>query len=253
MRIHWNGKGNWIARLAALWPIGILLCCCSAMAAAYGAVGQSDGATMSCTHAAPGSITAALLCADKTEAMRQLDEAACFAGAAPAVVEVRNVWLVRESLPPNAAARDRTILLFMAECLVEAHSKTHPADAAEVSAVAYLRVALKDPNPQIAGVAMISLAPVLVKDDIDMIVRLASTESALAMPAVNAFSILCSAEAKAGIAAIQLVYAGSEQGNEIQRLVEGNAGLCGDNGRASRAEFSGKAFVPLPAPRGDER
>jgi hypothetical protein len=252
VRVQWDGKGNCIARLAALWPIGILLCCCSAMAAAYGVVGQSDEATMSCAHAAPGSITAALFCADKAEAMRQLDEAGCFAGA-PAVLEVRNVWLARESLLANAAARDRKIQLFMAECLVEAHSKTHSPNAAEVSAVAYLRAALKESDPQISGVAMIALAPVLAKDDIDMIVRLGSTQSALAMPAVTALSIACTPESKSGIAAIQSVYAGSEQGNEIQRLVAGNAGLCGDNGHARRAEFSGKVFVPLPAPRGNER
>jgi hypothetical protein len=177
--------------------------------------------------------------------MRQLDEAACFAGAAPAVMEVGKVWLARNLLSPNAAARDPMIQLFMAECLVEAHSKTHPPDAAETSAVAYLRASLKDPNSQIAGIAMISLAPVLIKDDIDTIVRLASTESALAMPAVTALSIPCTTEAKAGIAAIQSVYGGSEQGNEIQRLVEGNAGLCNGIGQPSR--------IRLPATLGNER
>jgi hypothetical protein len=179
--------------------------------------------------------------------MRQLDEAACFVGGAQ-VVEVRTVWLARESLPTNAAARDHTIQLFMAGCLVEAHSKTHPPDPAEVSAVAYLRSALRDPDPKIAGVAMISLAPVLAKDDIDIIVRLGSTEAALAMPAVTALSIPCTAAAKSGIAAIQSVYAGSEQGDEIQRMVEGNVGLCDD---ASRAAFPGK--VLSPAPRNNER
>ena len=88
--------------------------------------------------------------------MRHLDEAGCFVNDA-AKVEVRNVWLARESLPLNAAARDSTIQLFMAACLVEGHSKTHPPDPAEASTVVYLRSALRVPDPQIVGVAMISL------------------------------------------------------------------------------------------------
>jgi hypothetical protein len=229
---------------------------CSGTAPSCGGVAQSvvpksDEAIVSCARAAPRSITSALTCMDKTEAMRQLDEAGCFVGNAPEVVEVRNVWLARESLPASAAARDRTIQLFMAGCLVEAHSKTDPPDPAEISAVAFLRRALADPDPQIAGVAMISLAPVLTKDDVDAIVRLASTQSALVMPAVTALSLPCSAEAKSGVASIQSVYAGSAQDNEIRRLVEGNSGLCDDDGHASRAEFSGKVFLPLPAPRGN--
>jgi hypothetical protein len=207
---------------------------------------------MSCANASSATITAALVCSDKAEAMRQLDEAACFVKSA-AEVEVRNVWLARESLPLNAAARDRTIQLFIAACLVEGHSKTHPPDPAEASAVAYLRSALRDSDPQIAGIAMISLWPVLTKDDIDTVGRLASTQAALVMPAVTALSLRCTAEAKTGVATIQSIYAGSEQGNDIQRLVEGNAGLCDDEGHRRRAEFSGKVLLPMPAPRGSER
>jgi hypothetical protein len=231
-----------------------LFCCCLAMA--YGAVGQSTGAELNkpvglCTDAKSGSITAALICTDKKEAMQQLDEAGCFVGKAPAVVEVRNVWLSRESLPATAAARDPTVQLFMAECLVEAHSKAHPPDQAETSAAAYLRSALRDPDLQIAGIAMISLAPVLTKDDIATVVGRASTESALAMPAVTALSLACTAEAKFAITTIQSAYAGSAQGNEIQTLVEGNAGLCDEDRHAGRAEYSGKVFVPVP--RANER
>jgi hypothetical protein len=212
---------------------------------------KSDHEILSCAHAAPGSITAALTCIDKAEAMRQLDEAGCFVGNAPAVAEVRKVWLARESLPASAAARDRTIQLFMAGCLVEARSRTKPADVAEVSALAFLRGALKDPDPQIAGVAILSLALLLTQDDIAMIVRRASTESALVMPAVTALTLPCTVEAASGIVVIQSAYAGSERGNEISRLVEGNAGLCDDEGHASRAVFPGKVLVP--APLGNER
>jgi hypothetical protein len=215
--------------------------------AAKSIVPRSDEAVISCERAAPGSITAALTCADKSEAMRQLDEAGCFVNNA-AEVEVRNVWLARKSLPATAAARDHTIQLFMAGCLVEAHSKTHPADPAEVSAVAYLRIALKDPDPQTAGIAMMSLWPVLTQDDVAIIVKRASTESALVMPAVTALTLQCTAEAKSGVATIQSVYAGSEQGNQIRRLIEGNAGLCDHDGHARRAAFPGKVLVPLPAP-----
>jgi hypothetical protein len=188
----------------------------------------------------------ALTCMDKTEAMRQLDEAGCFVGNASAVIEVRNVWLARKSLPAGAAARDRTIQLFMAGCLVEAHSKTNPPDPAEVSAVAFLRRALADPDPQIAGIAMISLAPVLTQDDIAAIVKRASTESALVMPAVTALSVPCTVEGASGIAVIQSVYAGSERGDEIQRMVQGNAALCSDDGHVRSAESSGRVFVPAP-------
>jgi hypothetical protein len=214
--------------------------------AAKSIVPRSDEAVISCERAAPGSITAALTCIDKTEAMGRLDEAGCFVANAPAVVEVRNVWLARESLPASAAARDHTIQLFMAACLVEAHSKLKPADAAELSAVAFLRHALADPDPQTAGIAMLSLAPVLVQDDIAIIVERASTESALVMPAVTALSFPCTVEAASGIAKIQSVYAGSERGSEIQRLVEGNAALCDDEGHANRAAFSGEVLVPAP-------
>ena len=220
----------------------LLLCCFSAPPSA---IGKSDDAVTFCVDARPGSITAALVCSDRAQAMRRLDEAGCFVGAAPAVGEVRKVWAVHESLPEGAAARDREIRLFMAACLLEAHSKTDPPDATEVSAVAFLRRALADPDPQIAGVAMISLWPVLTQNDIDTIVRRASTESALVMPAVTALTMPCNVEAKSGIAVIQSAYAGSERGTEIQKLVEGNVGLC-DDGHARRAEFSGKVFVPAP-------
>jgi hypothetical protein len=241
---------NPAARMAFCW---LLISYCSSAAVADEDTDKSHEAVVSCARAAPGSITAALTCIDKAEAMRQLDEAGCFVGNAPAVVEVRKVWLARESLPASAAARDHTIQLFMAGCLVEAHSKTKPPDAAEVSAVAFLRRSLADLDPQIAGVAMMSLAPVLSQDDIDIIVRRASVQAALVMPAVTALSLPCTVEAASGTAKIQSAYAGSEQGNEIQRLVEGYADLCDDDGHARRAEFSGKVLVPLPAPRGNER
>jgi hypothetical protein len=151
------------------------------------------------------------------------------------------VWLARESLPPDAAARDRTIQLFMAECLVQAHSKTDSPDAVAVSAIAYLRAALRDSDAQIAGIAMLSLGPLLTKDDIDIIVRLGSTDSALAMPAVTALGVACTAEAKSGIAAIESVYAGSQQGSDIRRLVAGNAALCDENSQSSRTRFTGTA------------
>src|SRR5271157_389849 len=198
-----------------IWRNVLILFCCFS-ATVYSAVGHSSGLESNrpvglCMDARPGSITAALICADKKEAMQQLDVAGCFVAQAPAAVEVRNVWLSRESLPAIAAARDRTVQLFMAQCLVEAHSKTHPPDRAEKSAVVYLRNALKDADPQIAGIAMMSLAPVLNKNDIDTIVKLASTQFAIAMQAVTALGLRCNDEAKLGIAAIQLAYVGSSQ------------------------------------------
>jgi hypothetical protein len=190
-------------RLGACWSL--LLCCCFGTPAAHSGSPKSDvsksEAIVSCAHPPSGSMTAALICSDMSEAMGQLDEAGCFVVDSPAVVEVRKVWVARESLPANAAAHDRTIQLFMAGCLVEAHSKTKPPDPTEISAVAYLRNALADPDPQIAGVAMMALGPVLTEQDIDTIVRLASTQSALVMPAVTALSLPCTVETASGMRA----------------------------------------------------
>jgi hypothetical protein len=193
-----------------------LLCCLSYLAAANGVAAQPNTSKLavSCARARSGSITAALTCTDEAEAMRQLDESGCFARSAHAVVEVRDVWLARESLPANAAARDREIQLFMAGCLVEAHSKTQPPDAAEISAVGFLRRALVDTDAQVAGIAMMALAPVLSQDDIDMIVKQASVHATLVMPAVTALSFPCTVASAIGVAKIQSVYAGSLQAEE---------------------------------------
>lgn len=174
-----------------------------------GAPRKAPEGIVSCATSIRGSITVALTCADRAVAMEQLDEAGCFVPNAPAVVEVRRVWLARESLEETAAARDPTVQLFMAGCLVEAHSKTRPPDEAEVSAVAFLRGALRGPDPSFAGPAMMKLGPVLNQDDIEVIVRIGSAQPNLVMPAVTTLSLLCTAEGKAGVAAIQAAVVGS--------------------------------------------
>jgi hypothetical protein len=175
--------------------------------------------------------------------MEQLDEAGCFVPNAPAVVEVRRVWLARDALEETATARDANVQIFMAGCLVEAHSKTQAPDAAEGSAVAFLRSALRGPDPDLAGPAMMMLGPVLNRDDMDVIVRLGSTNAKFAMPAVTVLGLQCTAEAKAGVAAIQAACAATEQAGEIQSLVEGNAPLCDEHGRP--VEYRGQVRVKV--------
>jgi hypothetical protein len=224
-----------------------LLLCFPGLAGSLAVVDNNvpvNGGSFECAKSAPGSLTASLVCADKAEAMRQLDVAGCVAANSPATVEVRSVWHSRESLAVDAAGRDPLVQAFMAQCLVEAFARSHPPDPEDVSAVNYLRSKLSDSNPQIVGLAMMSLGPILTKEDIDRIVHLGSASSVLVMPAVMALSFPCTPLAKSGIAAIQAVYAGTEQAKDIQELVKGNAGLCDKDGPAAPMKFSGKVLVP---------
>jgi hypothetical protein len=179
--------------------------------------------------------------------MRQLDEMGCFGNNGSGVNEVREVWKRRESLPADAAARDPIVQAFMANCLVEASVRAHGRESADPSAVAYPRNSLTSPTAALSGTAMIGLAPVLTKEDIATIVRVASTDSTLAMPAMAALSINCTAEAKAGIATIRATAAGSPQATDIDHFIAGSEGLCDRKGQSDPKAFVGRVAVAPPA------
>jgi hypothetical protein len=104
-----------------------------------------------------------------------------------------------------------------------------------------------DPMMTVSGTAMIGLAPVLTKEDIATIVRVASTDSTLAMPAMAALSINCTAEAKAGIATIRATAAGSPQATDIDHFIAGSEGLCDRKGQSDPKAFVGRVAVAPPA------
>ena len=179
--------------------------------------------------------------------MRELDEAACMLPNSPGAVEVRRVWVGRESLATDAAGRDPVVQAFMANCLVESIRGAGSLTPAQASAVVFLRLALNEPSRGLAGIAMTGLAGVLVKDDVATIVRLGSTQSELAIPAIAALGISCLPEAKAGIASIRGAYVGNQQGVEIDRFIDGSKELmehCGHQGPPGSTSFGGEVTVP---------
>ncbi len=193
---------------------------CSASAPDYPAV--------PCAIVAPGSLTESLTCAGKAEAIRRLTGATCLSANTTSVMEVRNVWRDRASLPADAAARDPIVQVFMANCLVAASGGPDGPATADPSAVAFLRNALSD--PALAGVAMMGLAPVLTQEDIATIVRMAPTQSMLAMPAIMALSVNCTPEAKSGIASIRAAYVGSPELTDIDHFIAEPKGPCNGKG-----------------------
>jgi hypothetical protein len=230
---------------------GVVFCllCHSAIASAETSQppSSSDVNVAPCALAGPGSVTAALSCPDKALAMQALDEAGCFLPNSPGAMEVRRIWLRRESLAPDAAGRDPVVQAFMANCLVESTRGSGSLGPAEASAVAFLRQALNEPSLGIAGIAMAGLSGVLVKDDVTTIVRLGSTQSALAIPAIAGLSTSCIPEAKAGMASIRAAYAGTQQQVEIDRFVDGSKELmehCGREGMSSSKAFVGEVALP---------
>ena len=245
------GPRESISRLAVLLS-GLSLCLFLCSAIASGGTepplsSRSDVEVVPCALALPGSIAAALRCPDKALAMRELDEAGCFLPNSSGVVEVRTVWLGRESLPVDAAGRDPVIQAFMANCLVESVRDTSVLGPAEESAVVFLRNALKGSDPRIAGIAMAGLASVLDKDDVITIVRLGSTQSMLSIPAIAALSLSCIPEAKAGVASIREAYAGTRQRIEIDRWVDGSQEViehCGRERLPSAKSFVGEVALP---------
>jgi hypothetical protein len=154
-------------------------------------------------------------------------------------MDVREVWRDLESLPANAAARDPIVKAFMAKCLVD--PRLGPDGQVDPSAVTYLRNALTDPSPALAGVAMMGLAPVLTKEDVATVVRVASPESGLAVQAIMALSISCIPEARLGIASIRAAAVGSPQAADIERFLTESADLCNHKGQSA-------GVVPPPAP-----
>lgn len=132
-----------------------------------------------CSLAQPGSITQALVCTNKSEAMRRLDAVACLSAQVPQVLEVLAVWRGRNALPEGAAARDPVIGTFMADCLVNASLGLHPIEPPEPSAELYLRKALNDPSDLIVGAAIAGLMPVLTPEDVATIAGIGSRRPGL--------------------------------------------------------------------------
>jgi hypothetical protein len=182
--------------------------------------------------------------------MRVLDEAGCFLPNSSGAMELRKIWLGRESLAADAAGRDPMVQAFMANCLVESIRDVNAVGPVEASAVAFLRNSLNGDNPGAAGIAMAGLSGVLVKEDIDNIVRLGSTQSALAIPAIAGLGISCMPEAKAGVASIRAAYVGTQLAVEIDRFIDGSKELmehCGHEGRSTSMAIVGKVVVPRDA------
>jgi hypothetical protein len=234
------------------WVTGFLIgCICNSGIADALAAEPSASApevpVVPCSLALPGSMTEALGCPDKGQAMRALDASACFSPNSQEAIELRRVWLSRESLAVDAAARDPVVQTFMANCIVGPSRGVGALSPREASAVEYLRKALHGDNPQVAGIAIVGLSAVLDKEDVATIVWLGSTQSALAIPAIAGLSMACMPEAKAGVATIRGAYAGTQQEAEIGRFIDGSQGLmehCGPNGRASSKAFVGEVVLP---------
>jgi hypothetical protein len=188
----------------------------------------TDHLAVPCGIVAPGTLTESLTCADKAEAIRRLVGGSCLSANTTSVTEVRKVWRDLASLSANAAARDPIVQALMAKCLVDARlGLDGPVDP---SAVAYLRNALTDPSPALAGLAMIGLSPVLTKEDIATIVRVASAEPTLAMEAIMALSISCIPEAKSAVASIRAAAVGSPQAADIDSFLAESKDLCNRKG-----------------------
>lgn len=212
---------------------------------------EVSSSNVPCSLAAPGNLTAALTCADKALAMRELDEFPCVPGNWQAVTEVRRVWFARESLPADAAARDSIIQAFMAICIVEANQTLASQDSAELSAIAYLRQSLTDRNPTVVAAAMTGIGFVLTKEDVDTVVRIASMRANLAIPAMAGLSISCIPEAKAGVTAIRAAYTGSPQAAEIDQFVEQLKDHCSGIDHSMPPTFVGQVILSPPV-RQDE-
>ena len=208
---------------------------------------ESDANLAPCALAPPGTITEALSCPGSARAMRELGEARCILPNSSESVEVRRIWLGRAGLATDAAGRDPIVQAFMANCLVESIRDTVLLTPAQASAVAFLRQALNEPSRGLAGIAMTGLAGELVKEDVAIIVRLGSTQSELAIPAIAALSVSCTPEAKAGVASIRAVYVGNQQGVEIDRFIDGSKELmehCGREGQPNSRSLVGEVALP---------
>jgi hypothetical protein len=234
------------------FPVGGLLLCLLFHSTALDAESgealspESDAYVAPCALALPGSVMEALSCPDKARAMQELDVAACLPNS-PGAVEVRRIWLGREELAVDAAGRDPVVQAFMAICLVESTQGSGSLGPADASAVAFLRQALNEPSRGLAGIAMTGLAGVLVKEDVATIVRLGSTQSTLAIPAIAALSISCIPEARAGVPSVRATYVGTQQGVEIDRFIDGSKQLmehCGHEGPSRSTPFVGEVALP---------
>jgi hypothetical protein len=169
---------------------------------------QEASLAIPCNLALPGSLTNALVCSDNATAAQQLFKLDCVGSRAPEVMEVRQVWGSRGSLPAVSAARDIVVQALMAKCLVAASLDQNSPEVVDPSELSFLRSAVRNPNPGVSVIAMMGLAPVLTKDDIASIVEIASTHETLALPAVMTLSASCLAEAHLGIASIRTAYPG---------------------------------------------
>jgi hypothetical protein len=169
---------------------------------------QEASLAIPCDLALPGSLTNALVCSDNATASQQLFKLDCVGSRAPEVMEVRQVWGSRGSLPAVSAARDIVVQALMAKCLVAASLDQNSPEVVDPSELSFLRGAVRNPNPGVSVIAMMGLAPVLTKDDIASIVEIASTHETLALPAVMTLSASCLAEAHLGIASIRTAYPG---------------------------------------------
>jgi S1-C subfamily serine protease len=155
-----NGESigfNSAIRSISLGGLLLSFVCCTAVAS--GETGphsssEADATVVPCALALPGNITAALICPDKALAMRALDEAGCFLPNSLEAMEVRRIWLRRESLAADAAGRDPVVQALMANCLVESVRDVGALGPAEASAVAFLRQALNEPSRGIVGIAL---------------------------------------------------------------------------------------------------
>lgn len=167
----------------------------------------------------PGSLTDALVCSDNATAAQQLFKLDCVGSrAAPEVMEVRQVWRRRGSLPAVSAARDIVVQALMAKCLVAASLDLNSPELVDPSEVSFLRSAVTNPNPGVSVIALMGLAPVLTKGDIATIVEIASTHESLALAVVMTLSTSCLVEAHVGIASIRTAYPGP-LGSDIDKFM----------------------------------
>jgi hypothetical protein len=178
-----------------------------------------SSSTIPCNIAVPGSLTNALVCSNNATAAQQLFKLDCLGSRAPEVMEVRQVWRSRESLPALSPARDLVVQALMANCLVAASLFQNSPELADSSELSFLRSALRNPNPGVSVIAMMGLAPVLTKDDIATIVEIASTHESLALSGVMTLSTSCLPEAHLGIASIRTAYPGPLRNSDLDKFM----------------------------------
>jgi hypothetical protein len=211
---------------------------------------ESESSGVPCALASPDGLTAQLICANKAEAAKRLYELDCLTNT-PALMEIDRVWISRESLPADAPARDPLLQTLMAKCLVEASQNPNAELPGASTAIEYLRKAVTDSDAGTAGIAVLSLAPVLTKSDIQTVVGVASTRADLAFPAVMALSMSCLVAAQAGIVFIRAASTGRLRTDidayMAQPGVQDQAEVCAGKKRRVPQSIVAKAMNVPPA------